>query len=58
MPRFYIEIPDPPYEEAMRRALAQRRSTREQIAYDIERLYVPAEKQPNPGTEHRPEPAR
>ena len=42
MPRIYVEIPDPPFREAARRALAERRSTREQIAYDIERLYAPA----------------
>lgn len=39
MPRVYIEIAEPPWREAMRRALAERRSTREQIAFDVERLY-------------------
>ena len=55
MPRLYVEIPDPPFREAIRRAIEQRRSTREQIAYDIERLYTPAGRQPESGTERRAE---
>ena len=47
MPRLYIEIPEPTFREAARRALGERRSTRDQVGYDLERLYVP------PGTELR-----
>jgi hypothetical protein len=41
MPRMYIELPEPNFEEAGRRALDQRRSVRDQIGYDLEHLYVP-----------------
>jgi hypothetical protein len=37
--RLYIEIPELTYREAMRRAIEERRSTREQVGYDLERLY-------------------
>jgi len=40
MPRVTIDIRDEPFSEARRRATDQRRSTREQIAFDIERLYA------------------
>ena len=46
MPRLYIEIRDEPYYEAMRRATGQRRSTREQIAYDVEQLYQASSREP------------
>jgi hypothetical protein len=40
MRRLYIEIPEPTFREAARRALDERRSTRDQVGYDLERLYV------------------
>ena len=40
MPRVYIELPEPTFEEAGRRALNERRSVRDQIGYDLEHLYV------------------
>jgi hypothetical protein len=41
MPRVYIELPEPTFQEAGRRALDQRRAVRDQIGYDLEHLYVP-----------------
>jgi hypothetical protein len=40
MRRLYIEIPEPTFREAARRALDERRSTRDQVGYDLERLYT------------------
>ena len=42
MPRMYIELPEPTFREAGKRALDERRSVRDQIGYDLERLYEPA----------------
>jgi hypothetical protein len=39
--RIYIEIPEPAFREAARRALDKRRGVREQVGYDLERLYRP-----------------
>lgn len=37
----YIKLPEQVLREAARRAAPERRSTREQIGYDLERLYRP-----------------
>jgi len=42
MPRMYIDIPEPTFQEAIRRALPERRSVRDQVGYDLERLYTSA----------------
>ena len=41
MRRLYIEIPEPTFREAARRALDARRPTRDQIVFDLEQLYGP-----------------
>ena len=54
MRRIYIEIPEPAFREAARRALDERSGVREQVGYDLERLYNPSASELREHDDHQP----